>query len=90
MKRSLKPIRPCYSCMLNLGKYCWIYPNPRQQWKNQRCPGFENQVLYQAFQEWKATPDIKTRKQLRQTNALRRRRAALWRRKTKVSKTHAL
>lgn len=47
MRRLNKPVAKCHSCRLNLDDHCWIYENPREQWKKHRtCPGFENDELY--------------------------------------------
>jgi hypothetical protein len=65
MKRSIKPVRKCHSCLLNLDDHCWKYSSPRDQWKDRACSGFENEEIYAQFREWEKQPDIKTRKELR-------------------------
>ncbi len=66
MRMSGKPVRKCHACLLNLGKRCWRYPNPREQWRHGKsCPGFENPVVYQEFRQWQKEPHVKTRKELR-------------------------
>ena len=66
MRRTLKPVRKCYSCLLNLGSCCWIYRYPRGQWRDgRRCPGFENEELYAAYLAWQKMPTVKSRRELR-------------------------
>ena len=82
MKRSSKPVRQCHACLLNLGKVCWVYAQPRRQWRNRRCPGFENPALYNELTEWQAAPHVKTRKQLRQAAGRQKNQPPAWRRHT--------
>ena len=77
-----KPVRACHACLLNLGKVCWVYANPRRQWRNRRCPGIENPELYNALAEWQASPHVKTRKQLRQAAGRKKNQPPAWRRHT--------
>jgi len=66
MRYSTKPIRKCYSCLLNLGDECWLYAYPRGQWRGDRhCPAFGNEEIYAAFRTWQKRPVIKTRQELR-------------------------
>ena len=66
MKKSQKPVRRCHACRLNLGDSCWIYLYPRGQWgEYKRCPGLENEDLYEQYEEWLKAPSVKTRKELR-------------------------
>ncbi|MBI3987358.1 MAG: hypothetical protein HY343_10580 [Lentisphaerae bacterium] len=65
MKGGPKPVRRCYTCLLNLGDHCWKYECPRRQWDGRTCPGFENDELYRQFREWLDGPHIRTRRQLR-------------------------
>ena len=66
MKTSHKPVRKCYSCPLNLGDHCWLFEQPRDQWRHgRRCPGFENETLYRAFRRWEKLPGVRTGKDLR-------------------------
>lgn len=59
MRRLNKPVAKCHSCRLNLDDHCWIYENPREQWKKHRtCPGFENDELYRQFDEWQRQPTV--------------------------------
>lgn len=61
-----KPVGKCYTCLLNLDDHCWLYRNPRGQWRGERvCPGFENEEQYREFRQWQKMPRIKTRKELR-------------------------
>lgn len=87
MKRSSKPVRQCHACLLNLGKVCWEYTNPRRQWRNRRCPGFENPALYNELTEWQAAPHVKTRKQLRQAAGRKRVTPAALRRGAQIVKS---
>jgi hypothetical protein len=70
-----KPVRTCHSCLLNLGRHCWIYQYPRGQWRHGKtCPGFENDELYAAYRNWKKLPNVKTRRELRRDFFRTRRR----------------
>jgi len=33
MKKSWKPIRKCYSCLLNQGDHCWLFKYPFRAWQ---------------------------------------------------------
>lgn len=76
-KRHNKPVRKCYSCLLNLGTHCWTFPSPRAQWLGGAvCPGFENEGLYANFREEQKRPSLMTRRALRR-EALRTRKRLL-------------
>ena len=76
MWRDRKPIRSCYTCLLNQGDHCWGYRCPREQWGHRsRCPAFESPAAYQLFAQWKSQAHVKTRKELRQ-GAFPKRRVA--------------
>ena len=63
MRRHHKPVASCHSCKLNLDDHCWIYEEPREQWqKHRQCPGFENEELYQQFDEWEQEPTVNDRR----------------------------
>lgn len=66
MRQSIKPVRKCYKCLLNLEDHCWIYKCPHIQWRDKKgCPAFENDEIYREFREWQKQPVVKTRKELR-------------------------
>jgi len=65
MKRTGKPVRKCYKCLLNLGDQCWLYAYPRGQWRGKRCTGFENEAAYEEYRRWLKDPVILTRRELR-------------------------
>jgi len=66
MRYSSKPVRKCYTCLLNLDDHCWLYRYPRGQWRDEKkCGAFENEEIYGEFRTWQKQPDIKTRKALR-------------------------
>ncbi len=66
MRVTQKPVRKCYSCLLNLGDRCWLYDNPHDQWHRlHRCPGFGNQALHAEFQAWQLKPRHVTPRQQR-------------------------
>ena len=66
MRLSEKPVHDCYSCLLNLGDHCWRYKYPRGQWRGgRRCPGFENDKLYDEYRAYLKQPSIKTREEQR-------------------------
>jgi hypothetical protein len=66
MQEPQKPVRKCHSCLLNLGDVCWAYDDPREQWRNQRkCPGFDSEVLHQAYRLWQRDPAVPGAKELR-------------------------
>ena len=78
MRHSVKPVRKCHSCLLNLGKCCWIYKYPRGQWRNRsRCPASDNKDLHRQFREWQKQPTVKSRKELRREFFRTRKRTAL-------------
>jgi len=80
MRRSQKPVKKCYTCLLNRGDHCWLYRYPRGQWSSgRRCPAFENEAVYEDYRRWLKRPSIKTRKQLRREFFRRRRRTELHR-----------
>ncbi len=59
MKRHHKPVAKCHACELNLGDHCWIYEEPREQWrKHRQCPGFDNEELHQRFAAWRKEPTV--------------------------------
>ena len=61
-----KPVRKCHACLLNLGDRCWLYEDPRGQWRGGgSCPGFENEAQYEDFRRWQKRPRVKTSKDLR-------------------------
>ena len=75
MRRSGKPVRKCYTCLLNLDDHCWLFHYPRGQWHDlRRCPAFENPDVYRSFTAWQKQPDVKTRSELRREFFRRRRR----------------
>lgn len=66
MRQSIKPVRKCYKCLLNLEDHCWLYKCPRNQWRDKNgCPAFENDKIYRDFREWQKQPVVKTRRELR-------------------------
>ena len=78
MRSTIKPVRKCHSCLLNLDDHCWLYKSPRSQWRNSRaCPAFENEKVYQDFRDSQKEPKIKTRKELRRAFFRSRRRAVV-------------
>ena len=76
MRVSIKPIRLCNTCLLNLSERCWGYSNPRAQWQDRAaCPGFENETSYALYRLWLKEPTTKTSLELRRAaraNARRR------------------
>ncbi|MGI6088355.1 MAG: hypothetical protein ACOYCD_10520 [Kiritimatiellia bacterium] len=78
-KRRFKPVRACHACMLNLGIFCWVYADPRRQWRWRQCPGFDNPEMYKALMEWQQEPHVKTRKQLRQDTGRQPGQPPIWR-----------
>jgi len=66
MKRSVKPVRKCHACLLNLGDHCWLYRYPRGQWRGgRRCRAFDDKTLHEQFRTWQKQPTVKTRRDLR-------------------------
>jgi hypothetical protein len=66
MKKSVKPVRKCHACLLNLGDHCWIYRYPRGQWRGgKRCRAFDDAKLHKQFRTWQKQPTVKTRRELR-------------------------
>lgn len=61
-----KPVRKCHKCLLNMGRFCWGFTKPRNQWRHRRgCGAFKNEIAYTLFRQWQASGIIKTSKQLR-------------------------
>ena len=78
MRRTAKPVRRCYSCLLNLDSYCWLYKYPRGQWRGEKtCPGFDNEELHAEYEQWCKQPDVKTRKELRREFFRKRKRTCV-------------
>jgi hypothetical protein len=66
MRRSRKPVRKCYSCLLNLGDHCWLYKYPRGQWRSGKaCRAADDVNIKREFERWKKEPVVKSRKELR-------------------------
>ena len=67
MRYTSKPIRKCYSCLLNRGDHCWAYSYPRKIWgRHRKCPAFENEQVYNMFRTWQKDAHTKTSRELRQ------------------------
>jgi hypothetical protein len=80
MRRSRKPVRKCYSCLLNLGDHCWLYRYPRGQWRHgHRCPALGREDVYTQFREWQKEPAVRTRRDLRREFFRTKRRTELHR-----------
>jgi hypothetical protein len=78
-QRSRKPVRACYTCLLNLGDHCWLYRSPRSQWSGGRqCRAFQNEAIYEQYRQWLKEPTVKTRKELRQEFFRTRKRTELY------------
>ncbi len=68
MQRTNKPTHKCYTCPLNLGKYCWAFEFPREQWQGKRCcTGLSSARLHGEFEYWQKSAHVKTPHELRQT-----------------------
>lgn len=66
MRQSIKPVRSCYTCLLNLGDHCWAYDYPRNQWRGKNeCQAFENEDIYNEYRAWQKLSTVKTRRELR-------------------------
>ncbi len=66
MRASVKPVRACHACLLNVGDRCWLYRYPRGRWRNgRRCGALNNETVYARFREAQKEPDVKTLKELR-------------------------
>ena len=66
MKRHTKPISKCYKCLLNLGKKCWKYDIPKEQWSGgKKCLGYNNPEFYEEYKKSLELPNVKTRKEIR-------------------------
>ncbi|MBA4386623.1 MAG: hypothetical protein C0404_01510 [Verrucomicrobia bacterium] len=66
MKNSVKPVRKCHACPMNLGERCWLYVFPRGQWRPGReCRAVENTEIMREFEEWQKRPVVKTRQEIR-------------------------
>jgi hypothetical protein len=73
---SLKPVRNCHSCLLNMGDHCWLYRYPRGQWRSDhRCRAFDNETVYDGFRLWQKQPDVKSRRELRRLVHRQRKRS---------------
>ncbi len=66
MKKSVKPVRKCHACRLNLGDHCWLYRYPRGQWRGgKHCRAYDDEALHEQFRLWQKQPTVKTRRELR-------------------------
>lgn len=39
---SIKPVKECRGCRLNLGKRCAVFEHPVEKWRKRRCEGYNN------------------------------------------------
>lgn len=66
MHKSGKPVRKCHNCLLNLGDHCWLYADPRGQWRGgKHCRAYGDEAVYEQFRKWSRQPVVKTRHELR-------------------------
>jgi len=80
MRYSVKPVRKCHACLLNLGDRCWLYDYPRGQWRDKKgCHAFENEEIYAEFRQWQKQPTVKTRRELRREFFKRKLKPVTWR-----------
>ena len=49
MHKSVKPVRECHGCKLNLGDHCGVFPDPHARWQHGVCKGFHNDEMYQQY-----------------------------------------
>lgn len=66
---SVKPVRECAGCELNLGKSCGVFEHPVLQWKHRRCEGYNNAELKAKYVAQQKLEGAKARKQARAERA---------------------
>ena len=66
---SIKPVRECTGCALNLGKRCGIFHHPVLKWKNRKCEAFNNQVFVDYYKRTLEPEGARARKVMRQSSA---------------------
>lgn len=73
MRQNRKPIRRCYTCLLNRGDHCWGYRFPWTQWTGRRkCPAFENEEIYAQFRAWQKQATVKSGREIRREAHVKR------------------
>jgi hypothetical protein len=72
---SIKPVRECNGCALNLGKRCGIFDHPTLKWKNRKCEGYNNPMFIQHYEKLLKPDGARARKVVRKTKAKNRRTA---------------
>ena len=78
MNRSAKPVRKCHACPLNLGRTCWAFAVPREQWRRHAvCPGLHDTALHQLHRDAQKQASVLTGKDLRRQRVGRRRLGAM-------------
>ena len=70
MRSSVKPVRKCHDCPLNLGKECAIYEDPHEEWKKGSCSGYKNEQLIREYQDEQEKHPAKTSKLKRVEHAV--------------------
>jgi hypothetical protein len=66
---SVKPVRYCAGCVLNLGKRCGIFDHPVLKWKNRKCEGYNNPAYIQHYERLLKPEGARARKVVRRTKA---------------------
>ena len=66
---SIKPVRECTGCALNLGKRCGIFHHPVLKWKNRKCEAFNNQVFVDYYKRTLEPEGARARKVMRMEKA---------------------
>ena len=69
---SIKPIRECTGCALNLGKRCGIFHHPVLKWKNRKCEGYNNPMFIDHYEKTLKPEGARAREAMRQTKAKQR------------------
>ena len=66
---SVKPVRECSGCGLNLGKQCGIFDHPVLKWKNRKCEGYNNPAFIQHYEKLLKPDGARARRIVRKTKA---------------------
>lgn len=66
---SIKPVRQCKGCALNLVRNCAIFHHPSLKWKNRDCEGYNNPMYIKHYELTLKPEGARARKVVRKTKA---------------------
>lgn len=59
---SIKPVKDCHGCALNLGKRCAVFEHPVLKWKKRKCEGYNNPHYIAEFERAQHPEGARARK----------------------------